>query len=177
MIRFRCPCGRQLQAAESNAGQPARCPLCDRVTTVPATDEPDRPPFPNRGVNEYGEIEREDHGDYQREQEPLRPERAEPRRSFERDEDYDDHRFGRRPYVTPTTCGDANTALWMGIVGLLCCQFLSPIALIYGIKAVNQINNSEGALTGNGQAIAGIVLGVLGSLILLINVVVVLMGG
>src|SRR5262249_50615135 len=39
MIRFWCECGRQLQATEQHVGQAAVCPLCERTTTVPATDQ------------------------------------------------------------------------------------------------------------------------------------------
>jgi hypothetical protein len=163
MIRFECPCGRQLQAAESHVGQPARCPLCDRVTVVPDRDEPAG--F-QRGPDDRGETER-DEGDFQREREPLRPLREPPRRRDEYDEDYD-HRYGRRAFGPPVTCSDANTALWMGVMGLVCCSLLAPIAMIYGIKALNQINNSEGRLTGQGQAIAGIILGAIGSALLLL---------
>jgi len=180
MIRFKCPCGRQLQAAESQIGQPARCPLCDRMLYVPSADDPALPSAPRQGADRHGESERDhpddrygdvgrdEHGDFQRERQPLRyDEDGPPRRRYDRDEDHDNYRMRQSAYVTPTTCNDANTALWLGVVGLLCCSLVSPFALIYGIKALNQISRSDGALTGQGQAIAGIVLGAIGSLVLL----------
>jgi hypothetical protein len=176
-----------LQASESNVGQQARCPLCDRITIVPATDEPDVPP---RGVNQYGEIERDDpRGSPPERQPPPRRsyERDEPppRRPYERDEPYR-RPYDREPYRRPydedyppyqTPCQDANTALWMGVAGLFCCQIFSIFALIYGIKALSQINGSNGRLSGQGQAIAGIVMAALGLLGVLFYFVIIASGG
>ena len=46
MIRFWCECGRQLQATENMIGQAASCPLCRRITVVPASDVSRTPDFP-----------------------------------------------------------------------------------------------------------------------------------
>jgi hypothetical protein len=166
MIRFRCQCGRQLQAPESSIGQPAQCPLCHEITTVPDRDEVPAPPprpAPSRAINEYGEITRPD--DLERPAETARRPRAD-----DWDEDVPSEFRRARPFAhPPRTCEDANSALWLGLVGLFCCQLLGPIALIYGIKALNQINKSDGALTGTGRAVAGIVLGSLGLLALVIR--------
>jgi hypothetical protein len=54
----------------------------------------------------------------------------------------------------------------MGVVGFFCCTLLCPIAIIFGIKALNQINSSDGQLTGTAQAVIGLVFGVIGTLIL-----------
>src|SRR5262245_30276130 len=139
MIRFKCPCGRQLQAAESNAGQPARCPLCEQVTIVPFSDDASPPPGK---VNEYGEIDRpEPKPEEPRPTYSLEEDRRPPARYDDRDRDrYDDRRprydddyaggsgrrrpaydedyddrggYRRRGYYGPQeVCKDANTALW-----------------------------------------------------------------
>ncbi|MGI8662578.1 MAG: DUF4190 domain-containing protein [Acidimicrobiales bacterium] len=54
----------------------------------------------------------------------------------------------------------AVAALVCGIVGLLLFNIvLGPLALIFGLIARNKIKASNGALKGEGLAIAGIVLG------------------
>lgn len=44
----------------------------------------------------------------------------------------------------------------MAVAGLVCSLFIGIIGLILSIIALNQINNSNGALSGRGLAIAGI---------------------
>ena len=44
MIRFACPCGRELQAREEDAGREAKCPVCDAVSVVPDGNTPVPPP-------------------------------------------------------------------------------------------------------------------------------------
>lgn len=55
----------------------------------------------------------------------------------------------------------ATWSLILGIVGVILCFILVPglLAIIFGIVALVQINNSKGQLTGKGKAIAGIILG------------------
>jgi hypothetical protein len=171
MIRFRCQCGRQLQAPESSIGQPAKCPVCQEITTIPDRDD-DPPPrsAPSRTVNEYGEITRP--RDLERPAE--RPLRSPRRGDDDWDEDVPSEFRRRRPFANPPqTCADANTALWMGLVGLFCCTLMCPIALIYGIKALNQINKSDGQLTGTGQAVTGIVCGAIGLLLIVVQLLLV----
>jgi hypothetical protein len=63
-------------------------------------------------------------------------------------------------------------AVWSmvtGILGLLCCQILAPVAIVLGIVAQSQLKQNP-QQTGSGFAIVGIVLGII-SLILLIVVI------
>ena len=62
------------------------------------------------------------------------------------------------------TSGLAIASLVLGILGLTCIlPIIGPIlALILGIVALNQINKSRGTVTGQGQAVAGLVLGGVG---------------
>ena len=62
-------------------------------------------------------------------------------------------------------CGKATSAMWCGIIGLLCFGIiLGPIAVIMGILAHSEISKSGGQLTGSGRATAGIILGILDTL-------------
>src|SRR5437763_1871236 len=41
-IQFRCECGRMLQAREEHAGLEAKCPSCERISTIPTAEEAER---------------------------------------------------------------------------------------------------------------------------------------
>ena len=60
----------------------------------------------------------------------------------------------------------------LGIIGLIPCTFGIPavLALIFGIIGYNQVTKSGGEGGGKGMAIAGIVLGVIGGIIVLARV-------
>jgi hypothetical protein len=55
------------------------------------------------------------------------------------------------------TSGMAITSLALGILGLFSCGVTALVGLILGIVALVKIRNSQGRLSGNGLAIAGIV--------------------
>ncbi len=77
--------------------------------------------------------------------------------------------YGPYPVVIAqqSTPGEATAALVLGIIGLLLGCFGIPIlcsilAIVFGIKAKNMIDASEGFLGGRGMATAGLVLGIVG---------------
>jgi len=55
----------------------------------------------------------------------------------------------------------AVASLVCGIVGIACIPLVGIVALVLGLKARNRIDASEGELGGRGMATAGIVLGIL----------------
>ena len=65
------------------------------------------------------------------------------------------------------TNGSAIASLVLGIVGVMGFMITSPIALYYGYKARREIDSSVGAEEGRGLAIAGIVLGWVGTAFLI----------
>jgi hypothetical protein len=72
----------------------------------------------------------------------------------------------------PPTNGKATTALVLGICGVMLFPILLSVpALVLGYQARREIDSSNGASGGRGQAIAGIVLGWVG---LVLGVVIVL---
>jgi len=159
MIRFWCRCGRQLQAADGDVGREARCPLCDRLTVVPERDEvgPERAWDSERDAEDRGEFTRHDRERDLPVERPRRPPRE------EEDDDYPRHRRREDAYLlAPEKCGDATKALVFGIAGFVGCQLLSPLAIIFGVRALNQIARSDGRLLGRGEALAGLILGILG---------------
>jgi hypothetical protein len=61
--------------------------------------------------------------------------------------------------VKPQACGVATASLLCGIVGLCCVGIAAIPAVILGHQAKAKIQASGGALTGEGAAAVGLVLG------------------
>ena len=72
---------------------------------------------------------------------------------------------------TPTS---ATVALILGILGVTICTVCAPFAWWQGQVARNEIDNSGGALEGRGLATAGYVMGIIGSAILGLAIVVII---
>ncbi len=81
-------------------------------------------------------------------------------------------------YVPPRNDPMAIWALVLGILGNpLCCTIAGPIALGLGVGSINRIKRSNGSLEGRGMAIAGIVLGSLGCVWLVVGLILFAGGG
>lgn len=65
----------------------------------------------------------------------------------------------------------ATTAMVLGILGLVVCQICAPFAWSIGGKAVKEIDASGGAYGGRGQAQAGYIMGIIGTVLLGLGVV------
>ena len=65
----------------------------------------------------------------------------------------------------------------LGIVGLLCCSPLAIAALVLGVMAKREIDESGGTQTGRGQAQAGFVLGIIGCVVMVLGIIVFASGG
>ena len=74
--------------------------------------------------------------------------------------------YGAPPQNHPKS----TTALVLGIVGVVCCSFTAPFAWMMGKKAVNEIDASGGRLGGRGQAQAGYILGIIGTVLLVLGI-------
>ena len=71
----------------------------------------------------------------------------------------------------PQRCGQATGALVCGIISMVLSAFcvfpgiiLGPVAIGLACSARSKISRSRGSLTGDGMAIAGLILGILGTL-------------
>ena len=60
----------------------------------------------------------------------------------------------------------ASTSLVLGILGVVLCQVVAPFAWVIGKRTVGEIDASGGRWGGRGQAQAGYVLGIVGSVLL-----------
>jgi hypothetical protein len=72
-------------------------------------------------------------------------------------------------YAAPRTDGLATASLVLGILGVLCCGILAPVAAIMGFVSRNRITASGGALGGGGLAMAGLILGIVGTLLWIVG--------
>jgi hypothetical protein len=69
-------------------------------------------------------------------------------------------------YFQDLTYYRAKNSLLLGLSSILCCGFLTGIPAIWiGLRALRDIDASNGRLRGRRSAMAGIVLGVIGSLV------------
>lgn len=80
---------------------------------------------------------------------------------------------GGYAYVAPDH-PRATLSLVLGIIGLVSCQILSPFAWVIGKKAVAEIDAAPGRYGGRGQAQAGYILGLVGTILLALGLVFVL---
>jgi hypothetical protein len=67
--------------------------------------------------------------------------------------------------------GLATTSMVLGILSLVLCALLGPVALFTGISARRRIRESGGYLAGDGMATAGIVMGIIGTIFLVLAIV------
>lgn len=65
----------------------------------------------------------------------------------------------------------ATLALVLGIVSVVACSILGPVAWVIGGGAVREIDASGGTLGGRGSAKAGQVLGIVATVLLVLGVV------
>jgi hypothetical protein len=71
----------------------------------------------------------------------------------------------------PQQHGSATTALILGILSFVCCGLLGIPAYIIGKRAEREILLSNGALTGEGMAKAGWILGLIAIILLVVSAV------
>lgn len=73
-----------------------------------------------------------------------------------------------RPIGGPIEHPHATTVLVLGVLGLLCCGVAAPIAWIMAVRALHEIDASDGYFGGRTQARLGLVLGIIGTVGLII---------
>lgn len=157
MLTFACPCGKQLQTNEANAGRATRCPECGKTLLIPGPTEaiqaemaPAPPSMPPPTAIE----------------EPRRPRRPrEPR-------DEDDYRDEPRPArQADGVSGKAIACLILGIASFCVPILPAVIGIVLGWIGLGDIGRSRGRLSGKGLAIAGIVTAVVGNVLFALSFV------
>lgn len=69
------------------------------------------------------------------------------------------------PAAAASTSGRATTSLILGIVGILCCQLCAPFAWWLGSKEIQAIKAGQSPAGGQGVATAGMILGIIGTIL------------
>lgn len=72
----------------------------------------------------------------------------------------------------PPASGRAVAALVVGLASLFCCQLAGPVALFLSLRERKAIRSGLASPVGEGYAIAGLVIGVITTISLLIGLVV-----
>ena len=70
------------------------------------------------------------------------------------------------PSSSTSTSGRATTALILGILGFVCCQLCAPFAWYIGNQEVKAIKAGASPATNQGFAMAGMILGIIGTILL-----------
>jgi hypothetical protein len=81
------------------------------------------------------------------------------------------------PPVSASASNQAITALVLGIVGLICCSFAAPVAWYFAQTELRAIHEGRSPAAGEGMAMAGKILGMIGSVIMIFGLLWVLFFG
>ncbi|MGW1739755.1 DUF4190 domain-containing protein [Nocardia sp. NPDC001965] len=68
----------------------------------------------------------------------------------------------------------ATTVLILGIIGMMFCQICAPFAWIMGRRALDEIDASGGTIGGRSNVMVGYVLGIIGSVMLILMALVII---
>ena len=74
------------------------------------------------------------------------------------------------PVMAPPTDSQATVSLVLGIISVICCALVGPVAFFLGNSARGRIQASGGTVGGSGMATAGMILGIIGSVFLLLGI-------
>jgi hypothetical protein len=81
------------------------------------------------------------------------------------------------PPPIPASKGNATTALILGIVSVVCCNLLGPVAWYLGNKELKAIRLGAAPPMGEGSAKAGMILGIIGTVLLGLFLIWMFLGG
>ena len=81
------------------------------------------------------------------------------------------------PPAAPGTSSRATTALVLGILGFLCCQLCAPFAWYYGNLEVKAVKAGTSPASNQGFAMAGMILGIIGTIFLIFGLLWILFFG
>jgi hypothetical protein len=73
--------------------------------------------------------------------------------------------------VSASASNQAITALVLGILGLICCSFAAPVAWYFGQTELRAIREGRAPAAGEGMAMAGKILGIIGTIILVFGLI------
>ncbi|MFF2553094.1 DUF4190 domain-containing protein [Nocardia sp. NPDC058058] len=74
----------------------------------------------------------------------------------------------QQPIGAPTEHEHATAVLLLGALSVFCCGALGPVAWALGRRALNDIEASGGAYGGRVQVVVGYVLGIIGTILMVV---------
>ncbi len=74
--------------------------------------------------------------------------------------------------VSASASREAVTALVLGILGVVCCGFVAPVAWYLGQNELRAIRDGRASAAGEGMAMAGKILGMIGTALLAVGLLV-----
>lgn len=75
------------------------------------------------------------------------------------------------PAAAAKASGKATTVLILGILGIVCCGLLAPVAWFMGTKELEEIAAGRSPAAGEGLAKAGKIMGIIGTVLLVLGVI------
>ena len=82
------------------------------------------------------------------------------------------------PGQAQSSSTQAIVALIMGILGIVCCSLLAPVAWFVGSQELKAIREGRSPVAGEGLAKAGMILGIIGTILMVLLILwVFFMGG
>ncbi|MGX1775583.1 DUF4190 domain-containing protein [Nocardia brasiliensis] len=85
-----------------------------------------------------------------------------------------------QPIGNPVEHPNATAVLALGAASVFCCGVLGPVAWALGKRALDQIEQSHGAYGGRVQVMVGYILGIIGTILMIVFAILfllILMGG
>ena len=76
------------------------------------------------------------------------------------------------PPASASASREAVTALVLGILGIVCCGLVAPVAWYLGQNELRAIRLGQASAAGEGMAMAGRILGMIGTALLILGLVV-----
>jgi Domain of unknown function (DUF4190) len=73
------------------------------------------------------------------------------------------------PPVSASASREAVTALILGILGVVCCGFVAPVAWYLGQNELRAIQEGRASSAGEGMAMAAKILGMIGTALLIVG--------
>lgn len=168
-INFTCSCGKEYNLIDDSAGRQVRCPACSTVSTVPykmaAEQEPELVPI-MLDVSPENNLCIIDLAEMIDDQNEPALTGSPAVISGQRTQPYTNLRINkrnRRHFVQIKINEKSIVSLVCGILGLalgVILAFISAFtAIIFGHIALSEIKSSDGRQSGDGMAIAGLVMG------------------
>jgi hypothetical protein len=167
-------CGQTLRVPDEHAGKQARCPKCQTVQPIPAAPtsyggyppgpaapqfpaspppgQKSPPPYPSASGNPYADAPP---AGSQNPYAPSSPASYAP-----------PYGIRTRSWSKPH---QGNTILTLGILSIVCCAIMGPIAWIMGQSDLKEIDRGAMDPSGRGTTQAGMILGIIGTVLLVLK--------